>query len=128
MSVWNICGIILCALAAVLVLRETRKEWIPWIVISISLIVLCYCTSLLKEVLVFIKQFEESLPVVSQYTDVLIKGLGIATLTYTAGEICKAAGENGLAGYIEMTGKMELFLLGLPLFQDIFSIAMELLK
>jgi len=42
-------------------------------------------------------------------------------------EICRTAGENTLAGYVELAGKIELLLIGIPVFREILSIAVGLL-
>lgn len=127
MNIWTICGVVLCALAAVLILREVRKEWTIWIVLCVMIMVLYFSSDLLRETVGIIRAYGETYPEVSGYTAVLLKGLGIACISYTAGEICKAAGENGMAGYVELAGKIELILLGLPVFQEILSIAIGLL-
>lgn len=53
----------------------------------------------------------------SQYAYILLKALGIALLTQTAADVCRDAGENGLAGKVELCGQVLLLVCGLPLFE-----------
>lgn len=51
------------------------------------------------------------------FASVLLKALGIALLTQTAADVCRDAGENGLAGKVELGGQVLLLVCGLPLFE-----------
>ena len=62
------------------------------------------------------------------YGTVLFKALGIALLTQFCAEICRECGENAAAGGIELTGKIEILLLCLPLINEILLLAEELLR
>lgn len=127
MNIWTFSGIILCALAAVMILREVRKEWTVWVILCVMILAFYYVGELYVETMDVVRGYTEAYPEIAAHTGVLIKGLGITSIAYTASEICKAAGENGLAGYVELAGKIELILLALPLFQKILSIAVGLL-
>ena len=126
-NISSFCGIALCGLAAILILREIRKEWTIWIVLCVMLLVMFFSLELVEKIVTAIRNFSEYYPDVTEYTVILIKGLGIACISYISGEICRTTGESNLAGYVELAGKIELLLLGLPLFQEILDISMELL-
>jgi len=127
MNIWTICGMALCALASIVVLREIRKEWTVWIVLCVMLTVMYFAMDFLKETVAIVREYADICPDISEYAVVLIKGLGTAGITYAAVEICRTAGENTLAGYVELAGKIELLLIGIPVFREILSIAVGLL-
>lgn len=78
-----------------------------------------------------IAQFSDILSVVSGvfsrsgYTDsyfpVLLKILAIAYLTDLVSQICRDAGENGIASKTEMAGKIFILYVSLPVFTSILS-------
>ena len=127
MNIWSINGITLCGLIAVLILREIRKEWTIWIIISVLILVLCFSLELVETTITVIRNYSEVFSNIAGYTQVLLKGLGITCITYISSEICRASGESNLTSDIELTGKIEILLLGLPLFQEILDLALGLL-
>jgi stage III sporulation protein AD len=54
--------------------------------------------------------------------------MGIALLTQFCADVCRESGESGAASTVELTGKMEILLLCLPLLDEILSAARELLS
>lgn len=57
----------------------------------------------------------------------LFKSLGIAFLSGAGAAVCRDCGENGLAGWVEMAGKVEILVLSLPLMREVLTEATELL-
>ena len=64
----------------------------------------------------------------STHFSVLLKALGVAFLTHFAAELCRESGENGVAGNVELAGKLEILLLCLPLIEDVLGLARDLLS
>ena len=64
----------------------------------------------------------------ASYGRILLKGVGICLLTQTAADTCRDAGEHALAGRAETVGKMALLVLALPLFEQLLTQALQLMK
>ncbi len=64
----------------------------------------------------------------SVYTELLFKALGIAILTQICADICRECGESALSTGVELTGKIEILLISLPMITEILSIAERLLS
>ena len=62
----------------------------------------------------------------SEYLEILFKALGICYITQFAYDICKDCGENAIATQIELTGKISLLILALPLFKGLTDVVMRL--
>ena len=116
---WNGIGVILSGLAAVLVLKETRKEFVLYVTLTMCILVFLQILPLLQEVSVWF----HALSAAGMYGGVLLKAAGISMLTEMACELCRAGGENGLAGYAVLLGKGEILMLTLPLFRDLTEMA-----
>jgi stage III sporulation protein AD len=54
---------------------------------------------------------------------ILLRALGITYLTSISADICRSSGEASVAGYIESAGRVELLLLAVPLFSELFELA-----
>ena len=64
----------------------------------------------------------------SEYTESVIKAIGIGYATGITSDICKELGENGIAKAVSVGAKIELVLLALPHVYEITELALELLE
>lgn len=64
---------------------------------------------------------------IAMEVEILLKALGITALTQITGDICREAGENTVAGQVELLGRVEIVVLSLPLAAELLSMARGLL-
>ena len=121
MSVYSICGFCICGVIAISVIREFRREFVPAIAVGIGLAVLTACLPSLGECVALVRDI--SAYVDRSYAGVVIRALGVAYLTSTAAEISRTCGEQSVSSYIETAGKLEILVLSVPLFRELFSLA-----
>ncbi len=127
MSAIQLCMLAVLGIAVLLILREWRAELLPLVRISL---VLVFGFALLKTAspaILYIKSLSQNNGI-SEYSTLLFKALGIAVLTQICAQMCRECGEGGLATGVEAVGKTELLLLCIPLFEEILSLAQELLQ
>jgi stage III sporulation protein AD len=62
----------------------------------------------------------------SEYAELILKSLGIAVLTHVAAAVCRDCGEGGLAGAVELAGKIEILLLSLPMIERLLKYTAEI--
>ena len=62
------------------------------------------------------------------YFPVLLKVIGIAYLTDFSAQVCRDAGENGIASKVEMAGKIFIFYAALPVFTSLIRMLQMLLE
>ena len=122
MSIYSVCGICICGAVTVLLLKELRRELIPVIIIGIGVTVLVSLLPKIGESVSFIRELAAYAD--SGYTGVVIRALGIAYLTSVATELCRSCGEPSLVSYIETAGKTEILILSIPLFRELFRMAL----
>lgn len=118
---WNGLGVLLCGLAAVLVLRETRRDLVPYLVLAICILSFLAILPILQETYAMVGHFSSDL----LYGESLLKGAGIAMLTEIGIEICRSLGESSIAGYIALLGKAEILFMTLPLYRQLLEMALE---
>lgn len=118
---WNGLGVLFCALAAIVALRETRRDLVPYMVLTISILSYLSILPVLSETSTVVRQFSDSL----LYGEPLLKGAGIAMLTEIGVEICRSMGESNTAGYVSLLGKAEILLMTLPLYKELLEMALE---
>lgn len=118
---WNGLGVLFCALAAIVVLRETRQDLVPYLVLTLCILSFLAILPVLTETYATVGKISDSLV----YGEPLLKGAGIAMLTEIGVEICRSLGEGNTANYVALLGKAELLLMTLPLYRQLLEMALE---
>ena len=96
---------------------------------------LAVCLSLLAGVLVVGVLLRQLSPLVSalrrmtalggvgeNHLGVVLRGAGICLVTQLAADTCRDAGDSALAGKAELTGRILLLLLAIPLYEEILTL------
>lgn len=122
MSVFSLCGMCLCGAVAAMILRELKRDYVPFLVLSIGVAVCFAVLPRIGETVAFAREISSH--VNGEYAGALLRALGIAYLTSIAADICRAAGETSIVSYIETAGKLEIIALSLPLIGELLSLAL----
>lgn len=121
-ELWTVCGIGICALAVLTLLRELRKEYAPLFMLGFTVVLLAAMIPKLSGAVDFLKECASAAG--GERISVVIRALGITYLTSTASELCRSAGESALGNTIELAGRVEILLLCIPLFRELLDIAL----
>lgn len=126
MDAFKLCALALICLCAALFLKQLKADMLPPLRIAF-VILFSFCAIFTAEPLISYLRELGQMSLLSGHLERLFKAVGLAILTQCCANLCKESGENGLASGVETIGKIELLLLSLPLLEEIFSIASELL-
>ena len=115
-------GLLLCGAVLSAVLRTQRPE-------------LALCLSLLAGALTVGVLLRQMTPLVTAlrrmtalggvgegHLGVVLRGAGICLVTQLAADTCRDAGDTALAGKAELTGRILLLLLAVPLYEEILTL------
>lgn len=122
MSVFSLCGICVTGAVAVLVLRELRREYVPYLVLAVGVTVLVSVLPRVGETVTFAHEIAAYAD--GEYVSVLLRALGISYLTAAAADLCRCSGDGNIASYVEAVGRVELIALSLPLLRELLSLAL----
>ncbi len=115
-------GLALVGLTALLLLRQYKPEWAPFVRIAVTVLAMGMILSLAGTVLSYVTELTDVADEPDNETrSILLKALGIAFLTETAASICRDSGEGTLAGWVETAGKLEILLLSIPLIRTVLE-------
>ena len=64
----------------------------------------------------------------SRYGAVIMKGFGIALLSHGCASVCRDCGEGTVASCVELAGKIEIFILCIPLLTELLAVARQFLE
>ena len=124
-NVIEFCGIGIYAVFAVMVIRELRKEVSQNTSFAVFAVMLSVSLPLVGEFVLFAASLGDKISSdASAYISVILKSLGITYITYVSSEICKSAGEGGIAGQVELVGRIEILLLCIPYFEKLVNLAL----
>lgn len=116
-------GCIFCVL-----LKQYIKEYALMLSVCICVTVLLFLISEVKPVVSYMSELFGGLDINILYFSILLKAIGICYVTKIGENICKDSGENALAVVVQMTGRISVSLLSLPVITDVFEIIKETLK
>ena len=122
-------GLALVCLVALLVLRQIKPEWGALVRMAAAVVAAGFILTMVSSVLGLVDDLSTvsggAMP--ADTWSILLKALGVAFLTEIAASICRDSGESGLAGWVEMAGRVEILLLSFPLIRTVLDTVSDLL-
>lgn len=113
-------------LCAATVIKQWKSEWLPLLRVGLAVLFGIVAIGAAAPLVRYLEQLLE-LHGLSDYATVLMKALGIAVLTQCCADICRECGETSAALGVELTGRVELLLLAIPLMEEVLETARQLL-
>lgn len=121
-------GLLIVAAFLSVMLKPHRPELALALGLSAGIGVLLMVLAEVMPALARVRTMLEASAVSGEYVLVLFKALGVCLLTQIAADVCRDAGEAGLAAKAEFAGKAVMLLLALPLFEKIGELALTLIN
>lgn len=113
----------LCAL----IVRKQAPELAMVIGLGTGILLLCAAVSALTALREFLDTLMELAGLSPAILSPLIKTIGIAIITHIASELCRDAGEGGIAAFTETAGGALALCVALPLMRAVLSMVTGLL-
>ena len=120
----QIFGISLASVFCALALKKYAPETSVLLVITAGAYIFI---SVLSKISPVMEQIN-NLGVSGEYTDILIKSLGICMICQFVSDTCRDCGQSSLASKVEFASKTVIIITALPLFGNILNTAMDLMK
>ena len=127
MDLLKFCMLAVTGVAAAVIIKQWKSDFLLLLRLAITLVFGIGAMSAAAPLFQYLQSLCEQIGA-ELYARVLIKALGIAVLTECCASVCRECGENGAAGGVELTGKINILLLCVPLIQEILSTASELMQ
>lgn len=127
MSIYQICGLALCAVTVCILPGIKHSEYATAVRILFGIMIFGLGFSLLSPYLQLIEGFAESTGM-KAYFPVLLRAVGIAFLSEVTATICRDAGEESVAKNVEMIAKIEILILSFPLIQKLLETTEALIE
>ncbi len=112
---YKLCGVALISSAAVFFLRNIKKEYEVPLTLAGSILLIAAAFGMAEPIVGYIGDLSEALPMAGEAFAVLMRAVGIAMLTRVAADICRDMGTPSVASSLELTARLEIVVLTLPL-------------
>lgn len=124
---FKLCGFSLIAAMAVMLLKRWGADFAIIVKLVAGICISGACIMAITPLIDFFTELCEKEGLVG-YFKVLFEVLCVAIITHICASVCRDCGENSLAGYVELGGKIEILLLSLPLMRRILDLVSGLVQ
>ncbi len=118
-------GIVGAVLAVTL--QQQKKEIALVLTVVVGALLLWEGSGYLRKILEGLQQMAADTGISGDHLKLLFKLLAISYVVEFGSEVCKDAGQQSLAGKIQLGGKLMMAALALPVFQSLLTLITELL-
>lgn len=126
MNILTVCGFAIVAACIIAVVRTLRPELASVAAAVAGILISAYVISAVLPFITFVKEIASERGVESYFT-LMLKALAITFCCRTSAEICRDCGESSLASRVELAGKAGIVVISLPIIQQLFEIAEDML-
>ncbi|MCL1823159.1 MAG: stage III sporulation protein AC/AD protein family [Oscillospiraceae bacterium] len=128
MNIIAIVGLGLVAAVLSIILRQYKQEFGFYIPLIAGAIILTAIIIAIRPALETVQNLMQAAGMNNIYGQTLLKGLAVCYLTQLAVDACKDAGETAIAGKLELSGKIAVVVLSLPLFNSLTELITRLIS
>jgi stage III sporulation protein AD len=122
----KLCAVAVIAVACFAVIKQLSGGMLPSVRAVIGVVFAVALLASAAPVLEYVELlFKET--GFEKYAVPIMKGGGIAILSHGCAAVCRDSGEAAMAECVEASGKLEIFLICIPLISEIFSFAVKLM-
>lgn len=119
-------GAVMAALCAMM-LRRNAGEFAVLVMLAAGVWILAVAAQALEEVVTGLSHLARVAQLETQLVQPVIKVVGLSVITRVAGETCRAAGEGGIAAFVEVAGAFLALAAAVPLVGAVVEMLAEML-
>lgn len=109
-------GVLTAVLSAAV--GRVRQEAAVFVSAAGGILILLSVVGMLSPYFDTIKSLDSDLP---EYASVMLKALGIGLITKFASDTCRDLGQNSIASKLELAGRAEILIVGLPVLKRLIE-------
>lgn len=122
----SILGLALVASVLLIIVRKERPEIAVVLGIAATGVILMALLGNINQILTVFESVAVKAHIDLEYFKLIIKIVGLAYLAGFGAQICKDAGEGGMASKIELAGKIFILSLGIPLMVGLLEVILKI--
>ncbi|MCB2288464.1 stage III sporulation protein AD [Clostridium sp. CS001] len=127
MEIIKIVSFAFIALFIVLIFKGKRDDIAIQVSIAAGILIFLFMVNKLTIIMSFLQTLANKASIDVVYLNTVFKILGIAYLASFCSEICKDAGESGLAAKVEFSGKILILVLAIPILMAVMQSILKIM-
>jgi len=127
MDIVKIIGVGIIAIVISLILKQYKPEFTIYVALACGIIILLMLMDKFKIIFNLINSISTKANINKGFIAILFKITGIAILTEFATSIANDSGETSIASKIDMSGKVIIIFLSLPIIQALLDTTLKIL-
>ena len=127
MEIVQIVGIALVSVFIILLLKQYKPEFVIYISIISGILIFSMILPKMTAILELLNDFTNKLGVNSQFFSILLKITGIAYLSEFATNLCKDSGETAVASKVELSAKVIIIAMSIPILGSVIETLINIL-
>lgn len=124
----KIVGIAVAVLMLSVILRQYNRNFSVLLVIAGTIIISFLIFGEIKDIFGVVSELSDNISGSSSYIKLMIKALGICVISQILADMCRDSGESALATEVEMSAKILIITIILPLFTAMINIVTGIIK
>lgn len=127
MDIFKIVGIGVVACIIVIIVKQLKPELAVTVIVATSVLILIYILKNFSQIFYIFEQIIEKTGINQELFVILIKIIGVGYLVEFGASICEDSGNSSIANKVILGGKIAIFVMAIPIIQNLFNLILELL-
>ena len=127
MYIIKIIGIGFIGVIIIILIKQYRPEFAIYVSIGAGILIFSIIAGKLSGIIEVLKSFTNKTSINNEFLTLLIKITGIAILTEFAVSICKDSGESAIASKVDLSGKVIIMSMSIPIMSSLLETIISIL-
>ena len=127
MEILKMSAFALMAVVIIVLIKEQKKEIGVTVSIVATIILASYAILKLNDIVTLLYSLIQNTGVNAKYLEIILKVIGIAYIVELTKDVCVDSGETALGSKVEMTGKILITAMTLPIITGIIDVINKLI-
>lgn len=127
MEIISLIGIAIIATLLAVLIRRDRPELALLLALTAAALIFLFAVTRLAGVISVLEGLAQRTGINRQYFSLLLKIIAIAYIAEFGAQVCRDAGQEAVAGAVEVAGKVLVLVLSVPILIAVFDLTLKLL-
>lgn len=127
MLIVKVVGIAFVTLFIVLLFKNSKSELNTFLILTAGALILLIMIEPLKEIIDFLRQIADKANIDTVYIGIVLKILAIAYIASFSSALCKDANADSLAAQINLSGKIMILVLAIPILMAVLNSILQIM-
>jgi stage III sporulation protein AD len=123
----SLIGIAIIATLLAVLIRRDRPELALLLALTAAALIFLFAVTRLAGVISVLEGLAQRTGINRQYFSLLLKIIAIAYIAEFGAQVCRDAGQEAVAGAVEVAGKVLILVLSVPILIAVFDLTLKLL-